>query len=68
MENFNIDDYIDDRITIYSTDDPEFGGYGRVSHETDYATEILPDGRGGFMAYLPSRTASVFRKKGSEKA
>ena len=53
---------------VYSTDDPEFGGYGRVSHETDYATEILPDGRGGFMAYLPSRTASVFRKKGSEKA
>ncbi len=25
MENFNIDDYIDDRITIYSTDDPNFG-------------------------------------------
>ena len=25
MENFNIDDYIDDRITIYSTDDPDFG-------------------------------------------
>ena len=23
MENFNIDDYIDDRITIYSTDDPD---------------------------------------------
>ena len=25
MENFNIDDYIDDRITIYSMDDPDFG-------------------------------------------
>lgn len=25
MENFNIDDYIDDRITIFSTDDPNFG-------------------------------------------
>ena len=25
MENFNIDDYIDDRITIFSTDDPDFG-------------------------------------------
>jgi 1,4-alpha-glucan branching enzyme len=49
---------------VYSTDDPEFGGYGRVSHDTDYKTEVLPDGRGGFMAYLPSRTASVFRKKG----
>ena len=48
---------------VYSTDDTEFGGYGRVSHETDYQTETLPDGRTGFQAYLPARTASVFKKK-----
>ncbi|MBR6976818.1 MAG: alpha amylase C-terminal domain-containing protein, partial [Lachnospiraceae bacterium] len=48
---------------VFSTDDSEFGGYGRVSHDTDYQTETLPDGRTGFQAYLPARTASVFRKK-----
>ena len=48
---------------VYSTDDTEFGGYGRVDHGTDYTTEVLPDGRTGFQAYLPARTASVFRKK-----
>ena len=48
---------------VFSSDDAEFGGYGRVSHETDYVTEKLPDGRIGFKAYLPARTATVFRKK-----
>ncbi len=46
----------------YSTDDPEFGGYGRIDHKVCYEAKEWPDGRIGFLTYLPSRTAVVFRR------
>ena len=47
---------------LFSTDDPAYGGYGRVSKKTSYITQKLSDGRVGFMTYLPSRTATVFHR------
>ncbi len=47
---------------IFSTDDAHFGGQGRVAGDVIYHTVELPDGRCGFLVYLPSRTATVFRK------
>ncbi len=45
---------------LLSTDDYDFGGQGRVWHQT-YRAE--PGDNPGFRIYLPSRTAVVFRKK-----
>ena len=47
---------------LFSTDDYQFGGHGRVYHQTYKATK-QEDGRIGFRIYLPNRTAIVFRKK-----
>jgi 1,4-alpha-glucan branching enzyme len=46
---------------VMSTDDYCFGGSGRIWHET-YTATVQPDGRVGFMMYLPSRTAAVLQK------
>lgn len=43
---------------VMSTDDFDFGGFGRVYHET-YTAGTQPDGRLGMKLYLPSRTAMV---------
>jgi len=47
---------------VFSTDEGRFGGQDRVAKDVIYNTVELPDGRFGFLVYLPSRTASVFRK------
>ena len=46
---------------VMSTDDFDFGGQGRIYHQT-YTAEKGPDGRPGFLVYLPSRTAVVLKK------
>ena len=48
---------------LFSTDDTEYAGFGRVDKKYIYYTEKAGDGRIGFKTYLPSRTAIVFRKK-----
>ena len=50
-----------------TTDDPTFGGKGNVSKKATYTAKPLYDGRVGFFCYLPSRTATVFRKKTKRK-
>ena len=47
---------------LFSSDDYQFGGYGRVYHQTYTATK-QEDGKIGFKIYLPNRTAIVLRKK-----
>ncbi len=51
-----------DYKVILSTDDASFGGFERIDKEYTYKAEKLPDGRTGFMCYLPSRTAIVLKK------
>ena len=46
---------------VLSTDDLCFGGQGRIWHET-YAAQRQPDGKFGFLLYLPSRTAAVLKR------
>ena len=48
---------------ILSSDDKKFGGQDRISTTQTYQTEKLPDGRIGFLVYLPSRCAMVLKKK-----
>ncbi len=47
---------------IFSSDDYQFGGHGRVYHQTYTATK-QENGKPGFRIYLPNRTAIVLRKK-----
>ena len=51
-----------DYAVVLSTDDPEFGGYGRADKSVIYHSEELGTEHYGFQTYLPSRTAIVFRK------
>ncbi len=48
---------------VLSTDDPLFGGHGRVDTKYVYSSQIQEDGRLGFKCYLPSRSAIVFKKR-----
>lgn len=48
---------------IFSTDEVDFGGQGRISEDYEYYTQT-DDKRGlGFEIYLPCRTAVVFKKQ-----
>ena len=47
---------------LLSTDEDKFGGYNRVDTKMEYKTETLPDGRIGFLFYIPSRTAVVLKR------
>ncbi len=47
---------------VLSTDDADFGGFDRIDKTYEYKAERTVDGRLGFFAYLPSRTAIVFKK------
>ncbi|MBQ8914899.1 MAG: alpha amylase C-terminal domain-containing protein [Clostridia bacterium] len=47
---------------ILSTDDTAFGGQGRTDAAYKYKAVKQPDGRCGFMCYLPQRTALVFKR------
>jgi 1,4-alpha-glucan branching enzyme len=46
---------------LLSTDDPEFGGQGRIDHATEFLTHPQSDIQ-FIKAYLPARTATVFQK------
>ena len=46
---------------LWSTDDPEFGGQGRIDHDVSFLTQ--PQGDVQYIkTYLPARTATVFQK------
>ena len=47
---------------ILSSDSEQFGGKCRAAEGYKYKTEIISDGRCGFMCYLPQRCAVVFKK------
>ena len=47
---------------ILSTDNTEFGGFGRVDCRYQYKTLSVKENGTGFYCYLPSRSALVFRK------
>ena len=51
------------KSVVLSTDDPEFGGHGRISDKQIYTAYKQEDGRVGFYIYLPSRSAVVLKKK-----
>ncbi len=42
---------------MMSTDDAEFGGWSRISHDCTYITKRHPDGKTKLPIYLPARTA-----------
>ncbi len=44
-----------------TSDDPQFGGFGRVDKNYKYET-LEKEGKVGFYCYLPARTATVFKK------
>jgi len=46
---------------VLSSDDFDFGGSGRIHHNT-YKAQKQPDGTYAIQAYLPSRTAMVLKK------
>ena len=52
---------------LMTSDDYCFGGQGRIWHQT-YKAEKQEDGKIGFRMYLPSRTATVFKKLPKKKA
>ncbi|MBQ9859211.1 MAG: alpha amylase C-terminal domain-containing protein [Clostridia bacterium] len=52
-----------DYRVVLSTDDPVYGGFGRVDTTYRYTATRQPDGRVGFLCYLPARTATVFKKE-----
>ena len=50
---------------IFSTDDVEFGGQGRIDEKYVYETTNDKKRGQGFEIYLPCRTAVVFKRKGT---
>jgi 1,4-alpha-glucan branching enzyme len=48
---------------LLTTDEERFGGHNRVDTKYVYTAKTLDDGRKGFLCYLPSRSAIVFKKK-----
>ena len=48
---------------LLTSDNSKYGGQDRVSMAQTYQTETLPDGRVGFLMYLPSRCCAVLKKK-----
>ena len=47
---------------ILSTDDYQYGGFGRVATANRYTAEKTPGDWKGFQCYLPNRSAIVFKK------
>ncbi|MDE7396363.1 MAG: alpha amylase C-terminal domain-containing protein, partial [Muribaculum sp.] len=54
-------------VTVLSSDDPLYGGYGNIDDSTVHFTEsdelYHPEGKGWLKLYLPPRTCQVLRKK-----
>ena len=48
---------------VLSTDEGRFGGHDRISMNYVYEAKKQPDGKVGFLVYLPCRTAMVLKKK-----
>ena len=55
-------DFADYQV-VFSTDDPEFGGNGRVDKRYRYIGTGQKERGLGFYCYLPARSAIVFGKK-----
>ena len=47
---------------LLSTDAGEFGGTDRIDTAYRYEAKVWPDGRTGFLCYLPNRSAMVLKK------
>ena len=47
---------------LFSSDEKRFGGFGRVDKHYLYTATRHEDGRIGFLCYLPTRTAVIFKK------
>ncbi len=45
-----------------SSDDPQYGGFGRTDSQYVYEAAEQQDRRVGFLCYLPARTGMVFKK------
>lgn len=45
---------------IFSTDDFDFGGHGRVAHQS-YETQEVDKFCSKFLLYIPNRSAIVFK-------
>ncbi|WP_303641965.1 alpha amylase C-terminal domain-containing protein [uncultured Duncaniella sp.] len=58
-------------VTVLSTDNPGFGGFGNVDESVTHFTVpdplYTPAGLGRLMLYLPARTAIVLRKRRTRK-
>lgn len=52
-----------DYEAILTTDEFQYGGFGRIDKKVNFTAVTLADERTGFLAYLPSRTAAVYRRK-----
>ncbi|KAM7468289.1 hypothetical protein LguiB_015851 [Lonicera macranthoides] len=54
-------------MVVLDSDDPLFGGFGRIDHSAEYFTFEGFDNRpSSFMVYAPSRTAVVYRLVGTK--
>ena len=53
-----------DYKAVFTSDDPAFGGFGRIDPDQVYHAAKEKGGAKGFLAYLPSRTVTVFRRIG----
>ncbi len=51
-----------DYKVVLSSDDGQFGGFSRVDTSLRFKARKTPDGRCGFMCYLPTRTAIAFKR------
>ena len=47
---------------IFTTDDPAYGGAGRMDPEYEYKTEVTAKGDHGFLFYIPCRSAAVLKR------
>ena len=52
-----------DYKVVMSTDETRFGGSGRVDMNYVYTAKEIDEERKGFLCYVPSRSAIVFKKK-----
>ncbi len=48
---------------VLSTDNEEYGGFGRINEDVTYRSDKQNDGKYGFRVYLPARTAICFKKR-----
>ncbi len=58
-------------VTMLSSDNPDFGGFGNIDESVTHFTVpdplYSPAGLGRLMLYIPARTAFVLRKRRKRK-